>query len=505
MRVTDALTTQEGPVIAWRELARRIEGLSGRVAIRWHVDPRFGYGLAETKIASDRGVPTASDGVTTVAVRSWSTAGSDVRALSGRFELEQGSRALIALVAAHDEPLPVPERDEIERRIDLTCEYWRRWASLCRYDGGWRPAVLRSALTLKLLTSSPSGAIAAAPTTSLPEAIGGEANWDYRYSWVRDASYTLDALLRLDLREEAHRSFTWLLEASAADAPNLKVLYPIDEAAPRKEDQLPLAGYRGSRPVRIGNAAAEQFQLGIYGDFIDTASLYVREGNTLDPATAERIAATADRVCKVWKKKDAGLWEERNRTRHFTESKISSRVALDRAVALAEAGELPREHMQRWRREAERITDYVERKCWSDELGAFAAYAGSKELDAAVLLAWRMGYGDPRSARMASTLTAIRRELARGPLLYRRSGAEATEGAFLACSFWLVEALARSGRVEEAAALMDELVELANDVGLYSEQIDPDSRELLGNFPQGLTHLGLIMAACIVEESQGER
>ena len=246
---------------------------------------------------------------------------------------------------------------------------------------------------------------------------------------------------------------------------------------------------------RYGNAASSQLQLGSWGDLLETADLYVREGNEFDDATGRRLADTIDRLCVIWRDEDSGIWELPD-LRHYTISKLACWTAFDRALRLVEEGQLPGDHAQRWREERDAVRDFVETRCFSEARGAYTFYADSQELDASVLRAARMGFAEPAGERMAGTIAAIRQELsAGGPLLYRYSGQERKEGAFLACSFWLVEALARAGRVDEARATMEELLPLANDLGLYSEEIDPETHELLGNFPQGLTHLSLVTAA----------
>jgi pentatricopeptide repeat protein len=268
--------------------------------------------------------------------------------------------------------------------------------------------------------------------------------------------------------------------------------------------ELELEGCRGSRPVQVGNGAATQLQLGNFGDLFETISRYVRQGNAIDPTTGVRLAEIADLVCRVWRNDDSGFWELGD-CRSYTSSKMACWLALTRAAELARDGQVPADGVDRWLAEAEEIRDYVETACWSDAQRSYAFYAGSDELDCSVLRASLFGFADPRSERMSSTIDALRRELgADGPLVYRYTGMASEEGCFLACSFWIVTALAKAGRVDEARALLDELVERANDVGLYSEEMDPRTLELLGNFPQALTHLALIQAAFAIEDAEHE-
>jgi GH15 family glucan-1,4-alpha-glucosidase len=506
VRVTDALTLPAGRLAPFRELARRIEGISGHVTLSWRVEPRFGYGTATTRLSRRAGAPVATAGAEALALLAWEAGEPAVTgdAIHGRLEVEAGSRSLLALSAAHAEPLVLPARDDVEHRLDATADFWRGWSGARSYEGPWRDAVLRSALALKLLVYAPSGSVAAAATTSLPEAIGGERNWDYRYSWIRDSAFTLNAFLLLGCPAEARAFFWWLLHATQLTHPRLQVLYRLDGAAEADERVLPLTGYRGSQPVRVGNAALGQEQLDVYGDLMQSAWLFAERAGRLDPETGARLAGIADLVCTIWRKADSGIWEVRSEPRHFTQSKLMCWIALDRALRLAEAGKIPARNAERWRREAAAVRSFVDERCWSERLGSYVRYAGGEELDASVLLAGVMGYADPAEERFARTVDAVRRHLGRGSLLLRYTGEDGlsgSEGAFLACSFWLVDALARGGRVDEAAETMEQLLELANDVGLYAEEVDPQTGEFLGNMPQGLVHLALVGAATSVAEA----
>ena len=503
-RLVDALTLAGSGLEPGRELVRRVEGISGEVAFEFRMEPRFDYGRRIPRLLLRQGCGCALGRDTALALLVWPEAqlAVDDRAITGGFTVAGGERTDVVLASAHGEPLVLPSPDEVSSRLELTVAYWRAWAETRTYDGPWREQVDRSALALKLLVHAPTGAVAAAPTTSLPEQIGGERNWDYRFSWVRDSALTIDAFLTVGCAAEARSFFWWLLHASQISRPRLHVLYRLNGGTRARERALPLSGYRGSAPVRIGNGALEQLQLDLYGNLLQSAWLFAQNGHHLDTETGKRLADTADYVCEIWRRGDAGIWEVRTAERQFTQSKMMCWLALRRALDLAERGALPDRHIGRWHDELGSITDFVESRCWSEQEQSYSRFAGHDELDASVLLALIFGYGTDEE-RATSTVEAIRRRLASGPYVRRYSGDDGlsgTEGAFLACSFWLVEALAKTGRREEAVVLLDELVSLANDVGLYPEEIDPDSGEFLGNFPQGLSHIGLIRAAAALAE-----
>jgi GH15 family glucan-1,4-alpha-glucosidase len=508
VRVTDAMLLSGDGLAPARELARRVEGLSGQVRMDWRVEPRFAYGSRAPHLGRRGETPVAADGRDALAVSSWDAGEPTVDAdsISGGFTAGPGDTALLVLNAAHQEPLVIPPRADVESRLEATLAFWRDWAAERAYSGPWRDAVTRSALALRLLIHAPSGAIAAAPTASLPEQIGGERNWDYRFCWVRDSAFTLEALMQLGCPREADAFFWWLLHASQLTHPRLRVLYRLDGGAQVPETELALSGYRESKPVRVGNGALEQRQHDVYGDLMQTAWLYGTAANGLDGETGRRLAETADLVSEIWRQPDSGIWEVRSEPRHFTHSKMMCWVALDRAVRMADAGLIPPGHAKQWRSEARRIRDFIETHCWSDELRSYVRSPDSRELDASVLLGALMDYRGTHDPQMTATIDAVRRELGRGSLLYRYSGEDGLrggEGTFLCCSFFLVDALARAGRPDEAGEMMEELIGLANDVGLYAEEVDPETKDFLGNMPQGLVHLSLINAAVSLGKAEG--
>ena len=285
----------------------------------------------------------------------------------------------------------MPQRHEVERRLDQTIDVWRRWLSEWDYEGPWAEHVARSALALKLLVHAPNGAIVAAPTTSLPERIGGDKNYDYRHMWVRDSAYTLDVFMRLGLPEQVHESFCCLLRAIRSTAPELRPFYSVEGTEAKRREELPLRGYRNSQPVRYGNGAGSQLQLGTWGDLLETTSLYVEHGNALDSGTSDVLAACMDRVAIAWQDDDSGIWELDDH-RHYTASKMGVWMAFDRALDLVQQGELPLAHSGSWRKQREAVQAFIEGRCWSEELGAYAEFAGADSLDAAVLRGARMGW-----------------------------------------------------------------------------------------------------------------
>ena len=506
IRLTDAMTLPNGALGPYRELARRVECVSGRVPMRWSVEPRFGYAGTDAPFARRDGIPVAAAGSDAVGVLAFDAGDAEVSRgrVASTFLAEPGRPSLVVLVAAHAEPLVFPPRADVEARLDGTIASWRRWAADRRYDGPCRDEVVRSALALKLLVFAPSGAIAAAATTSLPEELGGVRNWDYRYSWPRDSAFAINALVALGCSREAEAYFWWTMHASQLSRPRLRVLYRLDGGTEAEERELPLRGYRDSRPVRVGNAAADQVQLDLYGELLGAASAYARHRAGLDRDHARRLAERADYVCAVWRERDSGIWEVRSGPAHFTQSKMMCAIALERAAELADLGFLPRDRAGHWLAEERLIRAFVEEHCWSEAKGTYVRAPDDESVDASLLLAITSGYDDPRSSRLARTVDAIRRELAHGPLVHRylaEDGLPGEEGAFVACTFWLVEALARQGRLDEAEALMEEVLACAGDLGLFAEEIHPATGEFLGNLPQGLSHLALVNAAVAIEEA----
>lgn len=499
-RLTDSLNTGVAGTLPWIELARRVDGLAGSVEFRAVVRPGNGLGSWSAWVRDDVRGPVLHAGELTLGVRCSDQVdvevdGKEVRA---NLTVAAGDRAVIGIVASHHEPLFLSEADAIDARIDQTIRNWRSWTRQLSWAGEYHREVVRSALAMKLLIASRSGAIAAAATTSLPEHVGGPKNWDYRFSWVRDASMTIGALIACGLHEEVQAAARWLLNAIVDNGPGVHVMYTLEGAVPTSSSHAQVPGYKHSQPVMVGNDASSQVQLGVYGDLFGTIDAWIAEGHVLNTATSRQLAGLADACADTWRHADAGIWELHT-DQQYTSSKINCWRALDRAATLAEQGHIAGSP-SRWRMEAGLVREYVEQHCWSESKQAYTFYAGTDELDASVLLGARFGFD--RGARMASTIEAIRSELGAGALLYRYSGADRQEQAFIACSYWLVEALAYSGRADEADSLMRQLAGVANPLGLMSEMCSPGTGDLLGNIPQALSHLSLINAARALHQAR---
>lgn len=503
-RVTYSLNSGPSGRLPWSELAHRVEGLDGTVEFGIEVRPGRRLGQANPwREPSPHGDVLHLDG-TVSALR----ASDDVERLieaddrvTARLVTQPGSRSVLALLASANEPLILPPLAAIDARIDRSDQAWREWSADLTYEGRYGEAVRRSALALKLLLFTPTGATAAAATSSLPERIGTGKNYDYRFAWARDVAYTVKAFLRVGAVEEAKAAFSWLTATILRHGGQLHVMYRLDGDLAPEERVLDLPGYRNSRPVREGNRARGQLQLGVFGDLMEAAALFVECGHVLDLTTRHLLAELADRCADLWRSRDAGIWEL-EQAEHYTMSKLGCWTALDRAARLAASGQLDASHADRWRRERDRIRDWVDAHCWSDEKQSYVMHPGTDRLDASLLLATRFGF--ERGDRLALTRDAIRRELCRGPLVFRYSGMEAEEGTFLACAFWLVEAFALLGEHGAAVQQMDALLAATGaNLGLLHEQMDPATGAMLGNMPQALSHLALVHAALAVEEGVG--
>lgn len=441
VRVLDALNGGTAGALPWSELARRVEGLEGRVPMVCELRPGDGMRRWQPWVeTTDRG-PVLHAGGVAVGVRADPRIAlrTGHRSVSGEFTVSAGERYPIGLVADHETPLYLADVRDIDRRLDGTVEAWRRWSDQVHWPHERSEQVVRSGLALKLLIESGTGAVAAAATTSLPERMGGDKNWDYRFCWIRDATLTVSALDLLGLQEEVHAAVSWLLRAIRENGGAPSVLYTLDAAVPQNVTEVDVPGYRGSRPVRSGNDAVDQLQLGIYGDLFSVIEGWIRAGHVLDVRTRRELADLADladRCADEWRHDDAGIWEL-GVNRPYTSSKMNCWRALSIAGRLAEQGHLPGVG-GRWREEAELVRAWVDEHCWSERRGAYTFYAGSEDLDASVLLGAQMGFD--RGPRMSSTVDAVTADLGEGALLYRYSGMRKEEETFIACAYWRVHA-----------------------------------------------------------------
>ncbi len=486
-------------------LIRRVVCVRGVMPFRARIAPRFGYGTQpHTLTETDAGVVFSTDSLT-VGLSATVPVEHDGRDVTSTLTLAEGESAVFALDEVTGGAAPSAcSGEEAQERGEATIAFWRNWLSASRYRGRWREVVHRSALTLKLLTYAPTGAIVAAPTTSLPEQIGGERNWDYRYVWVRDAAFCVYALLRLGFVSEADAFMRFVLSHAdarqASTAGPMQVMYGIDGRTDLPERELPhLAGYLGSKPVRIGNGAASQLQLDIYGELMDSVYLYDEWHQPISSAQWDVIAARADWLCGHWDQPDEGIWETRGGPKKFLYSQLMCWVAMERAIRLANRRGLPAD-LDRWRHARDAIYRRIMDRGWSPALQAFVQSEGAEVLDAAVLLMPLVKFIAPTDPRWLSTLDALTADLVSDSLVYRYhpqaspDGLRGEEGTFSACSFWYVEALTRAGRLDEARLAFEKMLTYGNHLGLYAEQISL-AGEQQGNFPQALTHLALISAA----------
>jgi GH15 family glucan-1,4-alpha-glucosidase len=419
------------------------------------------------------------------------------------FDLKEGESASFVMqqLEEGEGPREALKRAECQDLLQRTLDYWRRWISKSAYRGRWRDMVNRSALALKLMIYDPTGALVSAPTMGLPQAIGGTRNWDYRYTWMRDAAFTMFVLIRVGFKEEAHRFMGWLRDRCRGSGGPLQPLYGIDGRGEIREEELAhLSGHRGSRPVWLGNGAYDQLQFDLYGAVLDAAYLHNRYGAPLDYDVWHDLQSTLDWLSESWHQPDEGMWGTQGSRKHFVSSKVMSWVALERAVRIAHQRGLPAGE-GRWTKQRDAIYEEVMEKGWNPEKESFVRYYGSDALDASLLLMPVVQFVGPTDPRWLATLDHIQNELAYDVLVDRYETAEATgedpsadTGSFCLCSFWLVESLTRAGRLEEARLALEKMFSYANHVGLYAEKVG-SSGEALGNFPHAFAHLSLITAA----------
>ncbi|MFF7644091.1 glycoside hydrolase family 15 protein [Streptomyces canus] len=507
VRVIDFMPPREGPP----RLIRIVEGVSGRVPMRSALRMRFSYGRVVPWVHKHEGRTVAVAGPDSV----WfdtdcETYGKSLTTYSD-FTVAPGDRIAftISWQPSHKEPPPLPEP---EQALEATEDFWREWVEHCTYHGPYREAVIRSLITLKALTYAPTGGIVAAPTTSLPEDIGGVRNWDYRYTWLRDAAITLSSLLRTGYREEARAWREWLLRAVAGDPENLQIMYGIAGERELGEAELDwLPGYENSAPVRVGNGAVGQVQLDVYGEVAEALHLAGRHGLEKDHASSHLLVTLVTYLETHWDQPDEGIWEVRGPRRHFVHSKVMAWVAVDRAIKLIESGGADGP-LPKWRELRDTIHRDVCEKGFDTDRNTFTQAYGSKELDAALLLIPQVDFLPPDDKRVIGTIEAIQRELStpdgfilRYPTAGQDEGVDGLpgdEGAFLACSFWMAHDLAMIGRIPQARALFEKVIALCSDLGLLAEEWDPRLKRQVGNFPQAFSHVGLVDAALYLQMVQ---
>ena len=510
VRVTDCFAMRlGGQQRPHHELIRVVEGVEGEVDVDVVIEPRFDYGSLRPWLRlHDSGSYSAVGGDTAIVICTPGPVDFDDRQqdrLWTTLTLRAGERLAFSVESQAPHRLN-PERVDQEvllQRLEDTVEWWNRWSAGTRVEGRYAQEMSRSAIVLKALTCAPTGAIVAAATTSLPEQIGGERNWDYRYSWVRDSVFVLAALHNVGHDEVAQGFRDFIMRSAAGSAADLQIMYGVYGERRLPEIELDLEGWRGSRPVRAGNGAAAQAQHDVYGQIISASYLWRRVAGRMPEHEWSFLRSLANEASRVWDTPDRGMWEVRGAPQHFVTSKVMLWVALH------DAAELGREHgceaadVERWEATADRLREEIDRRGVHPDEGYFVQSYGSTDVDAGLLLLPMVGYCAADDPRMVATVDAIRRDLTvhrDGFILRYRTesygdGLRGHEGTFLMCSFWLVEVLAMQGRREEATELLDRLVAVANDVGLYAEEYDPLGRQLLGNFPQAFTHMALINAA----------
>jgi GH15 family glucan-1,4-alpha-glucosidase len=488
------------------QLVRIVEGLDGEVPMQMRFAPRFDYGSLAPWVECTADGIQALGGANALHLATPVGMRSEGGATVAAFEVRKGMRERFSLswYPSHGE---APAVEDADSALARTGAWWRDWSSRSTYSGEWHETVLRSLITLKALTDQETGAVIAAPTTSLPEDLGGSRNWDYRYCWLRDAVLTLDALLDGGYLDEALAFGRWALRAAAGDASKLQIMYGSEGQRHLNEMELDwLPGYEGSRPVRIGNAAADQFQLDVYGEVAGVAYATSMASGHVDRAKWPQVRALIEYLEHAWSEPDDGIWETRGPRRHFVQSKVMAWLAFDSAIKLVEHFELEAP-LARWKRVRTRIHKQVCEKGYDPARRTFTQYYGSQELDSAVLMIPIVGFLPGDDERVTGTLDALLSELGHDGFLSRYSTAQTDdglpggEGQFLACSFWLVSALAMNGRSEQARTLFERLLAIGNDLGLYAEEYDVPRQRLVGNFPQAFTHLTLVAAAKALAEA----
>ncbi len=518
VKLTDAFvaTTEEEKtegLFPDHEILRMVQCRAGRMQLKMEFQPTVFYGERSAVLTDGRNLGIKFSWkensfvlLTTLPAEQISVGKATA---SCQFEITEGESVFFSFSCSCLSPAILPElKTTAWKRMQQTINYWKAWTSKCSYSGVYHEQVRRSALTLKLLTHAPSGAVIAAPTTSLPESPEGERNWDYRYCWLRDASFTVRALIKLGFPEEAHAYMSWILHATQLTQPELQVLYSVYGEAKLKEEKIDwLEGYEGAKPVRIGNGAYKQFQLDVYGEVLDAFFTYAKLIPEFDRSSRKFLLGLGEVICNTWNQPDNGIWEIRSSITHHTHSKVMAWVGLDRLIKLSRKYQWQNVPLDKYEQVKAELQAQIEKNGFNRDLQAYTREFNGRDLDASSLVFSLVDYCPATSPHMLSTVRCIREQLSENGLIYRyksEDGLAGSEGAFSICNFWLIENLAKAGKVGEAIALFDTVLKAASETGLFSEEINPVSYELLGNYPQGFTHIGLINAALSIEEELQE-
>lgn len=519
IRLLDAFTvmTEEektGALFPEHEILRVIEGVSGTVRLRVHYEPRRYYGKSAAVLEYQKKLGIKCSWKEHMLSLLSSVDPDQIQMeqiLPDRyiceFTVRAGERIVFSLSYSNHSPAVLPEvKTTGWKRMETSIQFWKDWLGQCKYTGLYKEQVRRSALALKLLAHAPSGAIIAAPTTSLPEQTGGVRNWDYRYCWLRDASFTIRVLVSLGFEEEAHAYMNWILHATRLTRPKLQVVYSIFGITSLKEKSLDwLSGYRDSRPARIGNEANGQFQLDLYGEVLDAVYAYSPLVKEFDRTTKKFILGLGEAICELWDEPDNGIWEVRSQLIHHTHSKVMACVGLDRLLKLAGKYGWKNVPVDKYKEIKQKISDKIEQEGYNTSLNSYTRGLQDDTLDGSLLTFSLVGYCDVNAPRMLNTCERIYQHLTKNNLVYRYHGIDdglpGEEGTFAVCTFWLAENFAKSGNLPKAMELFEAMIQHSSPTGLWSEEIDPDTCELLGNYPQAFTHIGLINAAITINEA----
>jgi GH15 family glucan-1,4-alpha-glucosidase len=501
--------TTQAVMVPDHEIIREVSCTAGQVEIEIELVPRANYGEKVPPIRDFGKLGTRIDNGHGVY---WLHSSIPLQikdsAVWAKATLAAGETLAFSFTYTENAPAVLPPLEQVPRRVDACAKWWQGWTAQAQYDGDFRDEVMRSALALKLMIFAPSGAIIAAPTTSLPERIGGDLNWDYRYCWLRDASLTIRALIELGFWLEATSFLDWMLHATRLTQPELRILYTLygNRPAAERESSI-LRGYRGSRPVRIGNAARDQLQLDVYGEVVDAAAQFAFHGGELDREMQKVLIGFGNYVARHWDTPDQGIWEPRTEPQNHTHSRLLCWTALDRLITLSENGTLKRANIDEYKKQAEAIRRQIQERAWNEKLQSYVSELDGDKLDSSLLLLSWYGFEKPDGHRMRATYRKLRERLSTPEGLLYRSEDLPPEGTFAICSFWEAEYLALGGgTTKEARDLIKTLTKYRNDLGLYGEEIDGNTGQALGNFPQAFTHVGYIGAALsLTQREKGEQ